>query len=81
MSTSMAEHDARDAQDSLRCLLAPWRTGGSIGRTIYAVVGAGGHEHAREDDAVVVGIMDTAQLAEAAVQGHNDWLRKHGPRR
>jgi hypothetical protein len=69
----MAEkHDARDGQDSLRCLLAPWRTGGSIGRTIYAVIGEGGHEHARDDETVVIGMMDTAQLANEAVFRHND---------
>jgi hypothetical protein len=70
-------YDARDGQDSLRCLLAPWRTGGSVGRTIYAVFGDGGHEHARDDEATVIGMMDTAQLAEAAVVAHNEWRRKH----
>jgi hypothetical protein len=70
------EHDARDGHASLACLLAPWRTGGSIGRTIYAVFGDI-HEHARDDDATVIGIMDTAQLAEAAVVAHNEWRKKH----
>jgi hypothetical protein len=72
------QHDARDGQESLRCLLHPWRTGGSVGRTIYVVLGAGGQEHARDDEHdVVIGLMDTAQLAEGAVVAHNDWLKKH----
>jgi hypothetical protein len=74
------KHDARDAQESLQCLLAPWRTGGSIGRTIYAVLGTGGHEHARDDEAVVIGIMDTEQLASGVVAAHNEWIKKYGER-
>ena len=71
-------HDARASQDSLRCLLSPWRTGGSVGRTIYAVVSGDMHELAREDDALLIGTMDTAKLAQAAVVGHNEWLRRRG---
>lgn len=73
----MSEHDARDGQDSLRCLLVPWRVGGSVGRTIYAVLDGGGHEHARDDDAVMVGVMDTEQLARGAALAHNEWLARH----
>lgn len=74
----MNQHDARDAQGSLRALLHPWRTGGSVGRTIYAVHGVGGQEHARDDEFdVLIGMMDTAQLAEAVVVSHNEWLKKH----
>jgi len=59
-------------------LLHPWRSGGSVGRTVYAVLGKGGAEHARDDEFdVVIGIMDTAQLAEAACVAHNDWLKKY----
>lgn len=72
----MNEHDARDAGDSLRCLLAQWRVGGSAGRTIYAVFGTQ-HEHARDDDAILIGVMDTEQLARAAALGHNEWLAKN----
>lgn len=74
----MRRHDARDDQDSLRCVLHPWRTGGSVGRTIYAVLGEGGKEHARDDEHdQLIGTMDTAQLAEAAVVAHNEWLARH----
>ncbi len=63
-----ATHDARNAQDSLAALLVPWRVGGSIGRTIYAVFGP--------DDDVVIGMMDTAQLAREAAFRHNDALKE-----
>ncbi len=59
-------HDARSDQDSLAALLVPWRTGGSIGRTIYAVFSPG--------DEVVIGMMDTGQLAREAAYRHNDAL-------
>lgn len=72
----MNEHDARDAGDSLRCLLAEWRVGGSTGRVVYATFGEQ-HEHARDDDAMMIGSFDTEQLARAAVLGHNEWLAKH----
>jgi len=74
----MNEHDARDAGDSLRCLLAPWRVGGSVGRTLYAVLRGDIHEQARDDDAVMIGTLDTEQLARAAALAHNDWLKRHG---
>lgn len=71
-------YDARDGQDSLRCLLAPWRTGGSVGRTVYAILAhTGVHEHARDEDSTLIGLMDTAQLAEAVVVTHNEWIKKH----
>jgi hypothetical protein len=75
----MHAHDARDAQDSLRCLLAPWRAGGSVGRTLYAIVSQSGPPmaHARDEETVLIGMMDTAQLAEAVVITHNDWLKKN----
>lgn len=71
----MSDHDARGAQDSLRCLLAQWRVGGSAGRTLYAVFGKQ-HEHARDDDAVMIALFDTEQLARAAALAHNEWLAK-----
>jgi hypothetical protein len=70
-------NDARDAQESLRCLLVPWRVGGSIGRSIYAVFASGGTGYARDDDAVIIGVMDTEQLAQGAVVAHNEWLKRH----
>ena len=61
-------HDARDQQDSLRCLLAEWRVGRKVPRNIYAVINP-------EDDAdndVLIGQMDTGQLALECVYRHND---------
>jgi hypothetical protein len=54
-----------------------WRVGGSVGRTIYAVTGAGGHEHARDDEAVLIGMMDTPELAAEACEAHNWRLGIH----
>jgi hypothetical protein len=41
----------------------PWRVGRRVGRTIYAVTGTG--------DDVLIGVMDTRELAAAAVAAHN----------
>jgi hypothetical protein len=50
----------------------PWRTGRKVGRTIYAVVGP----EATDDD-VLIGVMDTRELAAEAVRTHNrDWARR-----
>jgi hypothetical protein len=43
-----------------------WRTGRKVGRTIYAQLGA---EPSDEDP--LIGVMDTPQLASAAVAEHN----------
>jgi hypothetical protein len=43
--------------------LLPWRVGRRVGRTIYAVTGTG--------DDVLIGVMDTRELAAAAVAAHN----------
>lgn len=45
---------------------AKWRTGRTVGRTIYAMRGA----EASETDALI-GMMDTPALAKAAVEAHN----------
>lgn len=44
----------------------PWRVGRSIGRTVYAMVG----EIPSKRD-VVIGMMDSRELAERAVADHN----------
>ncbi len=44
----------------------PWRVGRTVGRTIYAMVG----EVPGEDD-VLIGMMDTAELAGEACVAHN----------
>lgn len=67
-------HDARDEEESDLLCKVLWRTGGSVGRSVYAVFGEGGHELAREDEAVLIGCLDSAGLAEEAVRCHNDHL-------
>lgn len=44
-----------------------WRTGRKVGRTIYAVVGRDA-----SDNDVLIGVMDTASLANEAVNAHNE---------
>lgn len=41
----------------------PWRVGRKVGRTIYTDEGDG--------DGVLIGVMDTRELAAAAVEAHN----------
>jgi hypothetical protein len=69
----VSAHDARDAAASALLLSLPWRVGGSVGRTVYAVR-EGWHDHARDDDALMIGVMDTEALATDAVNGHNMML-------
>jgi hypothetical protein len=47
----------------------PWRTGRKVGRTIYAQLGP---EPADGDP--LIGVMDTPELAAAAVAAHNGGL-------
>lgn len=54
-------------------LLLPWRVGHKIGRTVYAVIGP----EAADDD-VVLGMMDTCELAAEVVAAHNHRLRERG---
>lgn len=49
----------------------PWRTGRKVGRTLYAQLGPEPDDHDP-----IIGLMDTKALAEAAVRGHNDELRR-----
>jgi hypothetical protein len=49
----------------------PWRTGQSVGRTIYACPPGSSHR----DGEVLIGIMDTPELAKAAVDAHNVLIR------
>ncbi len=49
-------------QIGLSCL---WRSGRSVGRTIYAVIGN------NRDTDPLIGVMDTPELSHAAVAGHN----------
>jgi hypothetical protein len=48
-----------------------WRVGRSVGRTIYAIayyMGDDGDEH---EMSWLIGLMDTPELAQAAVEAHN----------
>lgn len=45
----------------------PWRVGRHVGRTVYAM---GGDGPSRDDD-VLIGVMDTRELAAEAVAAHN----------
>lgn len=44
----------------------PWRTGRKVGRTIYLQ-----RDDEPSDDDSLIGVMDSPELAEAAVQAHN----------
>lgn len=43
-----------------------WRTGHKVGRTIYARCGG-----SSRDDDLLIGLMDTSELAKAVVDAHN----------
>lgn len=50
----------------------PWRVGRKLGRTIYAM-----GDQDDEGDGVLIGVMDTAELAREAVEAHNqrrEWV-------
>ena len=44
----------------------PWRVGRHVGRTVYAVMGT-----EASDDDVLIGTMDTRELAVEVVDAHN----------
>lgn len=48
----------------------PWRTGRSVGRTIYACPPKSSHRNGE----VLIGMMDSPELAAAAVEAHNRLL-------
>jgi hypothetical protein len=54
----------------MRLLTQPWRVGRKVGRTIYVQVG----EEPSDAD-ILIGMMDTRELAAAAVEAHNERLR------
>ena len=59
--------------DAVDLLSLPWRTGRKVGRTMYARLGP---EASDEDP--LIGMMDTPELAAAAVAAHNYCLNVHG---
>lgn len=68
-------HDARDGENALACLLAPWRVGGRVARNVYAcLVGD------LADGDVLIGQFDSGVLAREAVMRHNDARLKRGAR-
>ena len=48
-----------------------WRTGRKVGRTVYAEAWDG----VSDEDDVLIGLFDTPELAQAAVDAHNEMLR------
>lgn len=50
-------------------LACQWRTGRSLGRTVYAMAG----EEPGDGDALL-GLMDSPELAERVVRDHNEAL-------
>lgn len=48
----------------------PWRVGRKVGRTIYALLG-----DELSDADVLIGVMDTPELAKEAVDAHNLQLK------
>lgn len=69
---SPSHHSSPDTppQDPSVFIRWPWRTGRSVGRTIYA------HPVGAEDgdiayDGFLIGLFDTSELAAAAVRAHN----------
>lgn len=48
----------------------PWRVGRSVGRTIYADTCEDANEH------ILIGMMDTPELAAQACDSHNEWLER-----
>ena len=55
-----------NSDDPAALSVLPWRVGRTAGRTIYAMVGA-----VPSDDDVLIGMMDTAELAGEACVAHN----------
>lgn len=55
-------------------IMTPWRTGRSLGRTLYARTGG---DDWKAD--TFLGIMETAELAEAVAEGHNQKLASLWP--
>lgn len=54
-------------------MTARWRTGRKVGRTIYLQVGP-----EPSDDDVLIGVMDTPELAALAVQAVNGGPQPNG---
>jgi len=55
-------------------VMIPWRTGRSLGRTLYARTGGDDYEAD-----TFIGIMDTPELAEHVAEWHNQKLASVSP--
>lgn len=64
-----------DPQPAPDPMSLPWRVGSHVGRTVYAQAG---NEASKTD--VLIGVMDTPELAARACEGHNHmlWRRRSG---
>lgn len=71
LDVSPAGHDGRMGTETPDPLSLPWHAG--QGRKIYA---QGGAEPSRDDD-MLIGVMDTPELAARACEGHNALLSPH----
>lgn len=58
-----------------------WRTGRKVGRTIYVMDDDGIYAPEAGDDDPLIGVMDTRELAQEAVDAHNASLSKVGRER
>ena len=73
--TDTQHHDQSQSWPPGMLVARPWRTGRTVHRNIYAVIGL-----EPSDADILVGQMDTGELAEDAVRAHNlDLADKHGP--
>lgn len=51
----------------------PWRTGRSVGRTIYACPPGSSYRNGE----ILIGMMDSEDLATRVVEVHNWWVEVH----
>lgn len=58
------------SEDEPRQAMWPWRMGQSVGRTLYACP----PDSSYRDGEVLIGMVDSPELAEHVVEIHNQWL-------
>lgn len=74
---NMIRHDTRDPEVSSVLLHSPWRVGRKVSRNVYAYPGPDDPDYI--GDGVIIGQFDTGQLAQNAVDAHNQWLMNQLP--
>lgn len=77
MTDVTGEHDIPFALPSAAAVYAlaqsaTWRVGRKLGRTIYAQLNS-----EPSDGDLLIGVMDTRELAIIVVQAHNRYLQEH----